>query len=62
MCEVCGKIRCPDLCPENMHGSEAPYYCLVCGRPIYVGETAYELEEGVLCEDCMQEAAFEVSA
>ena len=61
MCDICKRVRCLDMCPNNVSASEPPHYCLVCARPIYRGETAYALEEGVLCEDCMTECAFEVT-
>lgn len=61
MCDICRHERCLDPCPNNISFTEPPFYCVICGRPIYRGETAYALEEGVLCEDCMQESAFVVT-
>ena len=37
-----------------------PYFCDLCGCPIYVGETAYELDDKVYCSECVEDGIFEV--
>ncbi len=60
MCDICRREECLDMCPNNLRAATASQYCVSCGRPLYRGETAYDLDEGVLCEDCVKDAAFEV--
>ena len=59
MCEICRRTPCPAMCPNADRG-EPPYYCDSCGRPIYYGETAFEIDCRVYCHDCMDEGEFEV--
>jgi len=37
-----------------------PYFCDACGMPLYMGETAYALEDNVYCAECVDGAIFEV--
>lgn len=59
MCELCHQTPCPARCP-NADVGMPPYFCDVCGMPLYAGEVAYALEEGVYCGDCVENAVFEV--
>lgn len=59
MCEICKQCPCPSRCP-NADAGEAPYYCDACGCPLYVGDTAYSVEEHIYCEECVTDGVFEI--
>lgn len=61
MCEICRREDCPDGCPSSC-GTVPPYFCLICGKPLYTGDTAYDFDSRVVCEDCVLDAVFEVGA
>ncbi len=59
MCELCRQSPCPSRCP-NAEVGMPPYFCDACGRPLYVGDTAYAIEERVYCAECVEDGIFEV--
>ena len=33
---------------------EAKFHCDFCGNPLYEGETFYEIDNGKMCESCLE--------
>lgn len=52
MCKYCNQIPCPVSCPG--YEDEPLTYC-GCGRPIYAGDTYYEICDTIYCEDCVSD-------
>ena len=60
MCDICKQDFCAGACPGCRDEGDALPFCLVCGRPLYMGDTAYELDGDVICEECVEDARIEI--
>ena len=61
MCVLCKRFRCPSNCP-NADRPKPVFVCAKCGYGLRYGDDAYRIDEDtVWCENCMLEAAFEVT-
>jgi len=57
MCELCRHTPCLTNCPNYV----PPVVCLCwkCGEEIYEGDTIYEINEEIWCENCVDDCRSE---
>lgn len=61
MCEICHRLICPSSCPNASSRSKGILKCAKCKEPLYEGDYACQIEEGIVwCENCMMDAGFYV--
>lgn len=53
MCEICHSFPCRPQCPN--FEDEPAMYCESCDCPIYPDDNYYEINDVILCEDCVYE-------
>lgn len=56
VCNECHRPICPAQCPNyqpKVYGE-----CFSCGSEIYDGDTAYNIDGTLYCEDCISNAIF----
>ena len=51
MCEICRQNPCAAGCPN--YDEEPLMYCEGCDKPIYQDDVYYEVNDIILCEDCI---------
>ena len=56
MCEICHRSPCLPRCPNAEEPVAAK--CCNCGRDIYEGEDAFNINGDIYCEDCINDCKF----
>lgn len=57
MCAECWRDPCHPRCPNAPEVVAAQ--CTVCGGDIYVGDTAYQIDGDLWCEECITDCRTE---
>ena len=59
MCEICKMSPCASGCPNE---PEPPIcgQCEWCGEPIYEGDTYYDVQHSIYCEQCVDDDCKEI--
>ena len=57
MCEICRYATCPAGCPNAQ--PVVACLCWKCGQEIYYGDTVYNINDEIWCENCVDECRTE---
>lgn len=53
MCEECHQNPCHPQCP-NADEPKIKFFCELCDAAIYEDECCYDINEMIICEDCVE--------
>lgn len=54
MCSECRQNPCDPRCP-NADEPEAIYFCESCGNGIFKGDYYWDIDEMIICENCIED-------